>query len=208
SALAFLFAQPLLLCLAARLFLQTAPLRCLLRTNLLFLDAPSVFLFGFLFGLLLSALAFLFAQPLLLCLAARLFLQTAPLRCLLRTNLLFLDAPSVFLLRFLFGLQLSTLAFLFSQARLPCVPARLFLQTALLCCLLSTNLLFLDAPSVFLLGFLFSLQLGTLAFLFTEPLLLCLAFGFLTPLLSCLLGTNLFFLDAPSVFLFVFPFVL
>src|SRR5262249_12177370 len=175
SALAFLFAQPLLLCLAARLFLQTALLRCLLGTNLLFLDAPSVFLFGFLFGLQLSALAFLFAQALLLCLALCLGFQTAPFRFLLSTHLLFLAASSVFLLGFFFGLYLSALALLFAQALLLCLAPRLRFQTASFRFLLSTNLLFLDASSVFLLGFLFGLQLSALAFLFAEALLLCLA---------------------------------
>src|SRR5262249_34960916 len=157
-------------------------------------------LLGFLFSLQLGTLAFLFTEPLLLCLAARLFLQTAPLRCLLRTNLLFLDAPSVFLFGFLFGLQLGTLPFLFTESLLLSLAPRLFLHTALLCCLLRTNLLSPRPSSVLLLGFLFSLQLGTLAFLFTEPLLLCLAARLFlqTALLRYLLSTNLLFLDAPS----------
>src|SRR5262249_34440111 len=153
-----------------------------------------------------STLAFMFTEALLLCLALRLFLQTALLCCLLSTNLLFLDAPSVFLFGFLFSLQLGTLAFLFTEALLLCLAAILFLQTALLRYLLSTNLLFLDAPSVFLFGFLFSLQLSALAFLFAEALLLCLAFGFQTAPLRSLLRTNPLFLDAPSVFLFGFLF--
>src|SRR5262249_18840345 len=104
SALAFLFAEALLLCLALRLGFQTAPFRFLLSTNLLFLDASSVFLLGILFGSYISALAFLFAEPLLLCLALRFRFSPAPFRFLLSTNLLCLDASSVFLLGFLFGL--------------------------------------------------------------------------------------------------------